>query len=141
MTSNFAAQLQDIANRGEAAMLACFKNSIQELVENNMQVPTARGGRMRVDTGFLRNSGVANIGSMPTGEAIRSAGAKPGQYVWSSEQLVTVLAKLKMGDVFYFGWTAAYAEVREIYDAYMETSLMRWQQIVSTNADKIRKKK
>jgi len=119
-------------------MLACMRNSLQELIEDNMQVPMAKGGRMRVDTGFLRRSGMANIGAMPTGEAIRPDGAKLGQYQWSGEQLITVLAKLKVGDVFYFGWTAKYAEVRELYDGFVITSLARWKEIVSRNADKLK---
>lgn len=41
-----------------------------------------------------------------------------------------VLNKMKIGDTFYFGWTAKYARYREAFDGFLESAIMNWQAIV-----------
>lgn len=130
----FVKQIADWADRTEAAMLDITKRSIQDLVENHMQVPRERGGLMPVDTGFLRNSGMAALNAWPVGESDKPEGATRGQFSWDASQLVTVLAALKMGDTLYFGWTAAYARMQELRHGFLANPIMFWSDIVAKNA-------
>lgn len=135
-----AADVDEWVQESEARMLAVARESIQDLV-NEMQRPREKGGRMPVDTGFLRNTGAANIGSMPTGESDKPDDAKRGQYRWKGDRLVAVLAQLKLGDTIYFGWTAHYARYQELYNGFMEGPLQHWGRIVAFNVDKLKRKK
>lgn len=136
---SLTADIEYFVQESEDRLLAVARASIQDVVLN-MQEPVAKGGRMRVDTGFLRNSGAAAIGSMPSGESERPSDAKPGQYNWTEDRLVAVLANLKIGDTFYWGWTANYARYRELYDGFMEAALQQWGRIVAFNTDTLRRK-
>jgi hypothetical protein len=133
------ADIEDFVKESDARLLAVTRASIQDVVLN-MQEPVAKGGRMRVDTGFLRNSGSAAIGAMPSGESERPSDAVKGQYNWSEDRLPIVLSKLEIGDTFYWGWTANYARYRELYDGFMEAALQQWGRIVAFNTDTLRKR-
>jgi hypothetical protein len=104
-----------------------------------MQEPTAKGGNMRVDTGFLRASGQGSLTGMPTGPT-RGERTEPDSYTTNEQQTVVELGKLKLGATFYFGWTAAYAAIREVYDGFMERGLRQWPRIVAINTDIIRER-
>ena len=100
-----------------------------------------RGGKMPIDTGFLRASGRSNIGSLPAGP---SRGDKTQKYPspdeYSTEGSTAVnLARMNIGDVFYFGWCAEYAAVIELQYAFLDSALQNWQTIVSKNAEKLKK--
>ncbi len=136
---SLTADIEDFVKETDARLLALARASLQDLVLN-MQEPVSKGGRMRVDTGFLRNSGAANLGAMPVGESDRPSDAKPGQYNWTDDRLVIVLAKMEMGDTFYFGWTANYARYRELYDGFMEAAVQQWGRIVAFNTDTLKRK-
>jgi hypothetical protein len=73
---------------------AVLKDATQSVVAV-AQVTKAKGGRMPVDTGMLRNSLVSTIagGASAVGEA---------SYIMAA-------AGMKGGDVAYFTWTAAYS--------------------------------
>lgn len=117
-------------------MLAVVRQSISEVVEES-QTPIAKGGRMRVKTGFLRASGTAALNALPSGP---SKGDPKKSYTWMGESVNTVLAQIKIGDVFFFGWTARYAKIREVYDGFLETSLQNWQSHVDKAAAFFRNK-
>lgn len=123
-----ALQMDKIIINTEARLLAVVKQSLKEMIEEDMQVPTAKGGRMRVKTGFLRSSGVAALNSTPSGP---SKGDETMSYEWDGKQLDLTLAKLKIGDTFYFGWSANYAKYREAYDGFLEAGLQNWQLYVN----------
>lgn len=125
-----------------ARMLAVVRQSISDVIDD-AQTPKEKGGKMRVDTGFLRASGVAGVNSMPTG-GLKGRRRKPGEVGkplpdYAKEEKYTegaainrAIAELKIGDVFYFGWTARYAKYREAYDGFLESALQKWQ----THVDK-----
>lgn len=110
------------------------KQSIQDVSELAQQ-PRAKGGRLPVDTGFLRNSYVAGI---------NGSTALSGPNVYEA-----VIAGLDMGDTFVAGWTAAYALRQErgfvgpdslgrVYNTpgnfFMASALAQWAAIVERNA-------
>lgn len=104
----FSAQVAAFRDKCNRRGLAIFRQSAQEVAQR-AGVPEARGGKMPVDTGNLRNSVGASTTGMP------GANAQPPELV-----LLTV----QLGDSIYVGWTAAYA-MRMEYGFQGEDSLGR----------------
>jgi hypothetical protein len=132
------ADVEAFVRVSEARMVAIMRQSIQDVVDN-AQVPVAKGGRMRVDTGFLRASGSGSLSGMPTGPG-RGESKLPNSYSYDGNSVVTALANMKFGDTFYFGWTAHYARYRELYDGFLEGALRNWSRIVAFNTDTLRQR-
>lgn len=122
MSNDFSQQVDKIVINTEARMLAVARQSIQETIED-MQTPVAKGGKMRVKTGFLRSSGLSSLNTVPAGPG---RGDKNGTFNFTGEQLAATLLKMKLGDIFIWGWTANYARYRERYDGFLEAGLQNW---------------
>ncbi len=137
--TSFEAQVDAIVVTTEKRMVALMRQSLQDVV-NEAQQPVAKGGRMRVDTGFLRASGQSSLNGMPTGLSIKPSGATRGSIPSDTQQTVATLGKMKFGQVFHFGWTANYAKYRELYDGFLEGALQHWSRIVTFNTDTIRQR-
>lgn len=131
-TKRAAAVVADWVRETDARLNAVAKQSLQELVEE-VQTPRAKGGNMRVDTGFLRASGQGAIGNMPSGPSRRpddtEARYDDGSLV--PDTTVLTIARLKLGETFYFGWTANYAKYREAKDAFLRRGVQNWSHIVA----------
>lgn len=138
---SLAADIEDIVAVSEKRMIALMRQSLQDVI-NEAQLATAKGGRMRVDTGFLRASGQASLTGLPTGPSMKPDEATRHSFDdGSAPTNVTVqLSELKMGATFYFGWTANYARYRELYDGFLEGALQNWSRIVAFNTDTIRQR-
>ena len=145
MAENFNAIIDRVVADTKDKMLKVVRNSIQEVVED-AQTPLVKGGKMHVDTGFLRSSGQAQLNQLPVGQtegrdrAEGEMGVLP-EYAISdkADYILPTLWKMKIGDTFYFGWTARYAQIREIYDGFMESAVMKWKQIVDGQIRSIKK--
>lgn len=140
---SFSLQMEDIVTVSEKRMLAVVRQSLQDVIINASQ-STAKGGRMRVDTGFLRASGQASLTGMPTGPTRGELKAK-GAYKSADDYSVTVsvsksLSDLELGSTFFFGWTAAYARYRELYDGFLEGALQHFDRYVAFNTDTVRQR-
>lgn len=135
----FSADLSDIATATDARLVALMRMSVQDVV-NNAQQSIFKGGRMRIDTGFLRASGQASLTGMPTGPTRGESKDKFHYDDGSSSVEVSLLGKLKLGMTFFFGWTAEYAQYREIYDGFLEGALQQWGRIVAFNTDILRER-
>ncbi len=137
---SLTADIEDFIQASDKRMLALMRQSIQDVVEN-AQTPVFKGGRMRVDTGFLRASGSGSLNGMPSGPV---RGESKERYAYdngSSEGNVAfILAEMELGQPFFFGWTAAYSKYRELYDGFLEGALMHWARIVAINTDTIRQR-
>lgn len=94
-----------------------------------------KGGRMRVDTGFLRASGRLSLNGMPGGP-VRGDDGKT--YDYDESLTVLQLGKAQLGDVIYFGWSASYAQYREAFDGFLATAVQQWPQIVARVTAQIR---
>lgn len=99
----------------------------------------ANGGRMRVDTGFLRASGSISLIGMPSGPG-RGERKEPNSYPFDQELATASLKGFELGHSIYVGWTANYAKYREAYDAFLHTQLQNWQSIVDEMIAKARKR-
>lgn len=130
------ANLDQWTRKTEARMEAVFRTAAQSMIEE-AQTPTDKGGNMRVDTGFLRNSGTAALNSIPTGSALQ--GQTFRQVDWDAAPSVLVINRAKIGDRIVFGWTANYADVRERKDGFMRLAAQNWPQHVKRAAAKVRK--
>lgn len=146
MADSFDAVIDKVVANSKEKMLAVVKNSIKEVVLE-AQTPIDDGGKMKVDTGFLRASGQAKLNQIPSGlirgrhrSSTDGEGVLP-EYVISenADYILPTLAKMKIGDTFYFGWTAVYAIQQEIYRGFMESAVMNWQQIVDAQIRRLRK--
>lgn len=127
MTTYSFANLDQWVTKTKRRADAVVKASAQDVVEI-AQTPKAKGGRMPVDTGFLRNSLMSSIAG--GGQAAGAA------------SYVMIAASMKAGDVASFGWTADYAGfvndgVRGRAGAhFLEGAADQWPQIVRANVAK-----
>lgn len=132
-------QIDEIVIRTEKRMLLVVQASIQEMIKD-AQIPVKKGGRMRVKTGFLRSSGVAALNAAPTGLGRGDRKAPDNFYKWNGDAVFSIIARMKIGDAFYFGWTAKYARLREAKDGFLELALQKWQSFVDAEIAYYRKK-
>ena len=139
---SFSAAVAQWADKVEGAAEAIFKEATQEVVEE-MQRPVGQGGRMRVDTGFLRASLLASSTAMPaiTASAMPVTG---GTYAPDFGQIEAVIAGADIGDTLYFGYTAAYAGYREYgangqpADGFVRLAAQNWPIIVDRKAAELK---
>ena len=139
MVNNFKAQVDKFTVDTEENFLIVIKDSIQDLVEEASK-PQAKGGKMHVDTGFLRSSGVGAINQIPRGPD-EGRERNPGEtgVIYQSDPTGSIqglLTKLKFGDTFYFGWTAHYAVIREMYDNFLTSASQKWSYFIRKNGRK-----
>jgi hypothetical protein len=116
-------------------MLTVARESINDVIRD-AQVPVSKGGKMRVKTGFLRSTGLASLNAPVRGP---SRGDKTKTYAWDGTLHELVLGKMQIGDYFYFGWTANYAQVRETYDGFLISALDRWKEYVNRSVARYKK--
>jgi hypothetical protein len=132
-TLGFAAQVSAWVRETEQRMTAVFRESAQRVIAE-AQKPVAQGGRMRVDTGFLRASGTASLNGLPPATRDRPG---EGAFAYNPVAATLVIAGAGIGDTIYFGWTASYARHREYGtssqapDAFMRTAAQQWPAIVA----------
>ncbi|RVJ51644.1 HK97 gp10 family phage protein [Sinorhizobium meliloti] len=140
-TLSFSAAVAQWADKVEGAVEAIFKEATQEVVEE-MQRPVGQGGRMRVDTGFLRASLLASSTSMPAISAAKPA--EGGTYTPDFGQIEAVIAGADIGDTLYFGYTASYAGYREYgangqpADGFVRLAAQNWPIIVDRKAAELK---
>ncbi len=138
MANSFTLQMQAFRDQTKEQMRAVLSASVQEVIEE-AQTPVAQGGRMPVDTGFLRNSLVSELNGSKVAEG-------PESYVLAA-------ASIKPGDVARFGWTAEYALRMELgfvgEDSkgrtfnqqgrhFAESAAAQWPAIVERNIGKLK---
>ncbi len=133
----FTASVSEWIAKSRKRMEAVAIGSAQDAAEM-MTRPVAKGGRMRVDTGYLRASFRASVDTpVPINPAGRPAkDAKPGSYAMDGGYAL-VIAGWELRSPLFLTFTASYARPREYKgDAFVATTAAAWQQIVSANAAK-----
>ncbi|MCO7469512.1 hypothetical protein NJG16_05515 [Stenotrophomonas maltophilia] len=93
MANKFGDQVKAFAEKTKLRQEAIFKASAQRLMEE-ANTPEGQGGKMPVDTGFLRNSAGASTEGPP------EAGG---------QAMGLVFLGLQVGQTVWAGWTAKYA--------------------------------
>ncbi len=129
MAGSFSADLQRFSKRVQARALDVARESIQDVIDD-AQTPKAKGGRMPVDTGFLRNSLASGLN---------------GSFGTPDENSYTLtIGQLDLGDVARFAWTAEYAIFQELGTSafagnhFVGVAAAKWPQFVEANARRIR---
>jgi hypothetical protein len=132
--NDFASQVGAFVAKSTPRMTAVFRQSAQDLIEE-AQRPRGSGGNMPVDTGFLRNSGVAALNNTPSGESI-----KPDSYAggtWDSDAAALIISRAQLGDRIIFGWTARYSVYMEARYRFLRLAAQNWNSIVQRNAKRL----
>jgi hypothetical protein len=138
----FAAQVADWVRKVEGAEERLFKESV-EVLADKAQVPRSEGGRMRINTGFLRASLMASTSAMPLIDP-KKVPVKGQTYSYDAGVIEAVIAGSELGDTIYLGYTAAYAGHREYGargqgpDAFVRTAAQQWPQIVDEKAAELK---
>ena len=129
MAGQFEATIRAFAEDAERKAEAIFKQSAQDVIAD-AQTPVAQGGRLPVDTGFLRNSLQAGLNGSTALDGVDS--------------YVMTIAGAELGDVIEAGWTADYAKHVEYGTQgrqgrfFMRGAAQKWPQIVRSNEAKVR---
>lgn len=123
MARNFKAEVEAWARKSEARLNAVFRESSQRLIAE-AQTVRGEGGKLPLDTGFLRASGQASLTGWPSGPSNQDDGLGTFDYA-------ATIAGARVGQTVYFGWTAEYARNMEQQFGFMRSAAQNWQGIVS----------
>ena len=142
MKKNFSAIIDDFVKETPERAEAVIKESTQDLSEA-MNRSRSKGGRMRVETGFLRASQTASVGSMPK----INPNAKPagnGAFSENPSQITFTITGWDLKRSLYIGYTAAYAAHRELGangqpgDHFVLGAAQRWQEFIDNNTRRLK---
>jgi len=131
---DFEAQVSAWVTKTRARMLAVRNESAQRVVEV-MQTPVGQGGNLPVDTGFMRASLTASIG---TGNFALKTNPNPdGKFSYDAGAVSLVIAKAKVEEPLEFVYTANYARMQEYGSRgrdgrrFVALAASQWPRIVS----------
>lgn len=128
---SFSKQVNQHLAKYERRIAAVYKQSAQTVAEQ-ANATVNEGGRLRIDTGFLRASQAAQLNSMPSGPTRGEKGAAYTSRIGTSP--TAALASWQPGDTLYIGWTANYARPREYRDGFVRGAAEKWSAIVDSAA-------
>ena len=114
----------------EERLNAVFRTAAQDIARE-VQTPRAKGGKLPVDTAFLRNSFAADINTTPSGN---------GESSYSAGPISIVIGRARIGDRVVFGWGANYAVYMEARYGFLRGAAQNWQQIVDKAAKKVQRR-
>jgi len=137
MAQSFTATIENRVAAYRKRMETTFRASAQDIAEE-ITTPVAKGGNMRIKTGFLRASLMASTSMMPSIRPgnVPAPDAADNSFELDDGQINLVIAGANIGDVIFLGFTAAYARPREYRDGFVRLAAQNWQQIVNRNAAK-----
>lgn len=135
--SDFAKQVGAFVAKSDARMLAVFRQSAQDMIEE-AQTSRGAGGNLPVDTGFLRNSGQASLNTTPSGEPIKPKNYSGGS--WNPDEAALVISKAQLGDRVIFGYVARYAPYMEARYGWVRLAAQNWPQIVNRSVKLIKQR-
>jgi len=135
MSEEFSTQIDRFVVDTEQKMLFVLRDSLKA-VTDEANKNKRDGGKVPILTGFLWSSAGASLNRRPSGP---TKGDKKLTYTWNVTTVVDALARMKIGDVFYFGWTAEYARAQEIRNGFLRSAIMNWQMFVNAAVAKVKK--
>jgi len=127
VAKSFGSQVDAWTRKTEGRMEAVYRTAVQDLVEE-VQTPQSKGGNLPVDTSFLRNSGMAAVNKIPSGDSDPS----------NATAAVVIINQLKAGDRFVFGYTAQYARAMEAKYGFTRLAAQNWGKIVDNAVKKVK---
>jgi hypothetical protein len=132
--TSFEQQVIAWQRKAEAAMTATLKEAAQDLTEK-MLTPKAKGGRMGVDTGALRNSFAGAVNSIPRGPSTPEG--VPTDF--DLQPLVLAINRVKLGDRLAIGTAMNYGKYHEAQTAFVRANVQNWDTIAAQSARKVRR--
>lgn len=135
----FSVQVDAIIAATEKRLAAVCRMTVQDVIID-AQTSVGKGGRMRVDTGFLRASGRISFTGMPSGPQRGDKNAKPGAYPDNTDATILQIGEFKPGGpALFFGWTANYAKYREAYDGFLSAAIQNFQTYFAKNVERVKR--
>lgn len=135
--AGFSATVDAWVRETRGRQTAVFRESAQRITEEIL-TPVARGGHMRVDTGFMRASLTASLeGVLPQfaerpEEAVKKArGTGAPSIPFDAGPVNLVISNADIGDVITFAFAANYAQHVENRFAPVRLGAQRWPQVVA----------
>ncbi len=127
--ATFSAVVSDWVKATKERQVAVFRESAQRVVEI-AQTPVFLGGRMRVDTGFLRASLSASLNGALPGLMDRPEGGRA--HIYDASAVNLVIADANIGDVITLAYAARYAIFREFKgDRFVGMAAQQWPRVVA----------
>lgn len=141
MAESYAAKVSAFVAKSRARQEAVYRESAQRLL-SIAQTTRGEGGAMRVDTGFLCASLVANLtGTIP---AVTFKPEGDGPFSYDAGQVNLVIAGAELSDPITAAWTANYARPREYGshghagDRFLGLAAQRWTQVVAAVCEEVK---
>ena len=129
--SSFSQQVARFTDNAERKTRETFRNSVEALAQES-NATINEGGRLRIDTGFLRASQSVTLNDRPRGPVRGDPGTTYTTRIGQSP--TEALARWKGDEAVYIGWTANYAIFREFRDGFARGAAEKWPRIVNTFA-------
>jgi hypothetical protein len=133
---SFERQVRNFEKKFEKRLRAVAKESVQQTA-NMANEDRGSGGRMPVDTGFLRASRAGAVGRMPMGQS-KPQGDGPFRVDNSGLSAALLRWNPEKGETFYVGWTANYARFMEYRYGFLRGATELWDQTVAREARRVR---
>lgn len=128
MAKTFSAQVDAMILTCRRRMTAVFRESVHE-VGDEANTTVHEGGKLPIDTGFLRSSYAVSLNGMPMG--LGEPPSRAQRYSPDEADVDLVINQAELGDTIYGGWTANYAQVQEERNGFQRSAAQRWPQIVN----------
>lgn len=128
MAKQFSADVGAWVAMSKARMTAVFRESTQRVGEE-ANTTVHEGGKLPIDTGFLRSSYAVSMNGMPLG--LGEPPSRDATYRFDSGAVDLVINNAEIGDTIFGGWTARYARVQEERNGFQRSAAQRWPQIVN----------
>lgn len=131
--ATFSADVDDWIRESEARVETVLKMATQELFYGVLK-PVREGGRMRIETGFLRSSFTVTLNAPMTRAVPRPDG--DATYSVDTGAISLVINQAEIGQTIYGVFAANYARPREYGsrgkpgDGFVMTNAARWQDYV-----------
>lgn len=138
--TGFGAQVEAMTKKYQKQMRVLLRESAQATVSLAQRIEK-EGGRMRVDTGFLRASINASVGAMPIGISVNPDPKTKDAFKYTGDSISMALLKWQPGETLYIGWTANYARPREYRDGFLRGAVEQWDGTVKKIVTRIRHRK
>lgn len=128
MAKTFSASVDAWALKSKARLTAIFRESAQRVGEE-ANTTVHEGGKLPIDTGFLRSSYAVSMTGMPLG--LGEPPDREAKYRPDNAAIDLVINQAVLGDTIWGGWTARYAPIQEERNGFQRSAAQRWPQIVT----------
>lgn len=133
MSGKFSQQVYSATEKYRKRLAYVAKTATLDVC-NDARDPIAKGGRLPVDTGNLRNSMVASLSGIPSGPT-------EGNESKTGDDVAAQLVRWKPGQtLFYAGFPPQYARAMEYRYGYMRGAILKWGEYVRKAAKEAQEK-